>query len=362
MTYVIALYQPGLNCLIVDCRVSWEGKNGEWFGSNTSLKSGLFFPRCMFARVGSMFASRMFIKEFKESILGSKATIGQVWSHLEEFTSEYPYDEDSHFKLILSSRHSGSPQFYELDSKEGLSAFDCDANSAVTFGSGKRVLDQYVFSDLKSRMAAFIDFAAADEVATEYLKPALIVPYLMSLWLCELSLTHGSFALERNKVGGVFHFNVQSETAESGQSPALYIFSSATKSGDSEYTFHSWSFRVAHVAGCLYLQKHVPEGQAGPESKAYTETHIVADTASRLDTSHAESKNLIREIREKAGQLPYYEFAGIGAVDPALTGRFRARLANSSTRDEVWDENGIFTPQFREMIFSLFAEAGYFGA
>ena len=112
----------------------------------------------------------------------------------------------------------------------------------------------------------------------------------------------------------------------------------------------------------MYIEKHVPVDWIAPGSKAYTETHIISDSAARIDVSETDTQELIREIREKANQLPFYEFAGIGGVDPRLTGLFQAVMTNSSEKRDVWNENGILQPQFREMVLSLFAETGYFGA
>ena len=362
MTYVVALSQPGLNSTIVDTRVSWRNRDGEWHGSNSSLKSGLLFPGCMYARIGSVDGSRNFIREFKGSILWKKLSITNAWDRFVEFTEKYPYEDPLAFKLVLSSRHSGAPEFYVLDSQKGLSLLQIDDYSIATFGSGKEVLDEIVKEKIGTRIQEFLDFTLNNTDAGEYLNPHFVVPYLMSMWLCQLSLTHRSHDLEQNKVGGVFHFNMQSTTAESGQRPALYIFNLSVKTDEQEYTIHSWSFRVLHINGCLCVEKHVPEGQESPGSMAYTETQILSDSAARLDVLEIPSQNLIREIRDKVNDLPFYEFASVGGVDPRLNGRFLAVMTNSSEKRDVWDENGILQPQFKEMAFSLFSDTGFFGA
>jgi hypothetical protein len=362
MTYVVALSQPGINTLIVDTRVSWKDRDGEWHGSNTSLKSGLLFPGCMYARVGSSFGSRAFIREFKRSIMWKKPSITNVWDRFEEFARDYPYEDPLAFKLVLSSRHSGSPDFYVLDSQKGLTLVPVDHYSIATFGSGKDVLDEIVKDKIGKRIQEFLEFSLNNRDVVGSLKPHLMVPYLLSMWLCQLSLIWKKNDLESVKVGGVFHFNMQSGTSESGQRPALYIFNYATKSDIDEFSIHSWSYRIIIAKGALYLEKHVPEGQSHPGAKAYTETHIISDTAARYDASEIETKDLIDKVRARVDELPFYEFAGVAGVDPQLEGNFNASITNSSEKSDVWDDKGFFQSQFKEMIFSLFAESGYFRA
>src|SRR3990172_4955714 len=119
MTYIVGVSQLGVNAVICDTRVAWQRPSTAKRGENVVLKSGLLFPGCIYAITGNLDAARQFICKAKEYLTGRDTLVG-FWDKYHLFVKHYPFPTkaNSIFKLLLSARCSGKPEFFILDSSQ----------------------------------------------------------------------------------------------------------------------------------------------------------------------------------------------------------------------------------------------------
>ena len=351
MTYIIGFAQPGCNTIIADSRVSWQNEAGNWTGENSSLKTGLLFDGCIFGKVGNNWHSRKFIKEFKKIIYKSGNNSQQNWNVLQEFSSTYGYssNEEDQFLLLLSSRHTSMPEFYLLDSHNGINRLEGRGDCWIlTYGSGKKILDQYV-GKFSSRVREFQNYAIRNKLFPSQMSLFLSTPYFICLWLSEMSLTFEKVKLEEYKVGGVFHFISQTDSEDLGQNPAIYLFSAANRKSKEIYT---WLYRIASVAGGLYVEAHIPPKNRGKDG--YSEKHAFFDGASRLDVEIVDEEELQTELREELDELPFYFFLGFGFTDPYDRKSFGFQVSTNGKQEELLTPTGSLQQFFQERIAENF--------
>ena len=162
MTYVVGIKRDGIVAIISDSRVTFEH---EGVSNNYALKTGAVFQGCIFGRAGDAQASAKFIKAAR-GVVGSK-TPSSNWLIFQEFVKSYPVSTDQHFKLLISSRASGKPKLYELDSRCGLVEVEGDT-TWTSIGSGKELLDPIVEKCLNAAIPEGLTQEKLSEIARDY--------------------------------------------------------------------------------------------------------------------------------------------------------------------------------------------------
>lgn len=310
MTYVIGLESHGMTSIISDARVTRKGQSKSW-GENVVLKTGLLFPGCIFGRVGNAKESKEFILKTKYSLTPTN-TVEGFWHEFERIVDGYnfPKSNDAGFKLLLSTRHSGKPEFYLLDSRDGLSRLD---KSLVTFGSGKAILDDLIQRDYAMRIREITEALSGPSFQDE------LPPYLLCLWLTELSQSAQGVKIERHGVGGVFHFVFQTDKSEHTQKPSLYVLA------DAEVrlrTIYYWQYRVCFVNHWLVIDALIPPGRSPDFPRGTQDRIALLDEASLPPKEVGEwnpqelYKHLQDNIESELEQQPFYFFCGIGYTNP----------------------------------------------
>lgn len=333
VTYVIGINQLGVNAIICDTRVTWWRSNTKRGGANISLKSGLLFPGCIYAMVGDSSAARSFIINCKQYLTGKNSLVG-FWADFLDFVHTYgsKLDKTVAFYLMLSSRHSGKPEFYVFDSIEAVVR---PQGNLVTLGSGKTILDA-VIHRLVDRNSKFVE-----ELLIQHNIPQFTFPYFYCLWLNEIAQGMELSKLEEYDVGGIFHFLWQDAQGEHAQHPAVYVLSTADVK---QKTIYSWIYRVVHVEGALVVENPIINAR-----------EVMIDTAARpsLESEYRlHREELMRRIKAGADSQPYYYFCGFGFSDPKHRGDFGMHVTTKN--DFVVRKDGWIAPRYKALMRDKF--------
>jgi hypothetical protein len=111
--------------------------------------------------------------------------------------------------------------------------------------------------------------------------------------------------LNRNGVGGYFHFTGQTPEFEARQGPAVYVISESYPSGRE---IRSWIFRIAFIENALVIDCPVEQTRL-----------IIVDvcawpTFKKLDKNEREI--YFQRIINTAESEPFYYFCGFGFLNP----------------------------------------------
>lgn len=343
MTYILGLNYLGINSIISDARVT----SGSGEGYNTSLKTGLLFPGCMFGRAGNVAASRDFILAVKGA-LPTSDTLPSLWKQFEEFITFYdmPRAETNaggRFQVLLSSRCMGKPELYLLDSfNRKLSPVKGDW---VSVGSGKIALDPLVRQHYKHTIGEIT------KIIQIYPVPKQIYPHFICLWLSELTLTFEKSALEKIGVGGAFHFVYQTDNLETMQNPALYVFCDANIAAKQ---ITCWFYRVCFVQGCLVVEQVIPPHQLTDVPLGKHERQAFCDEASRPDIMDrmVNDPEFKEKMKQELNALPFYQFCGFGFTNPAFRRGFGFHFTNEGKY--VVAPDGEIADEYKALIVSHF--------
>ena len=308
MTYVVGINQFDANAIISDTHISWWRLNQKVSGQNVGLKSGYFFPGCIFAISGSLDDARTFVITCKTHLSG-RNTLPSFWARFLEFVKSYkfPKTRESCFQLLLSSRNQGILQFYILDSVQGITI--APQGKFISIGSGKPLLDTRM-QNLVSINPDIIN----QLVTVEKRFPPLTFPYLYCLWLTEMSQGTDLSLTEKYHVGGIFHFLWQNTEGEYTQNPAVYVLSEADPKNKIIY---SWIYRVAYAQGALVVDNPISNSR-----------EIITDTAARPKFELIPTNQLQLDIVKEIDSQPFYFFCGFGFANPKHRGEFGIALTN----------------------------------
>jgi len=296
VTYIAAFKNPSFTCIISDMRVTKFEENQK-LGSNTSLKTGTFFNGCIFGLCGNIERGKEFILTVKAALTKTMSP-SESWSKFNQIISCYNFhnDKDDHFQMILSTRASGTPELFKLDSIQGLTTYGFD-NGWISVGSGKQFLDKFISEQCIPEIEKF-----PDKMFENY-------PFFLCLKLTELSESFGHDYLEKLDVGGLFHFIYQTDKLEATQKPALFVLSAANLR---EKTIYLWIYRICRVYNDrgLFVDKWTPPSESGNRRFMSFNSFTWPEMPQFLDESF---KN---KIIEEVEAQPFYYFCGFGFTNP----------------------------------------------
>lgn len=316
MTLIVAFQQPGINCIISDLRVT-NSLTGE--GRNSALKTGILCNGCIYGVVGAAHFARKFIRSFKEVVRSNRLdNVSDIWDVFLNYSKNYTYDkaDSSFFYLILSERSSGKPKFHILDSKSGTVQTSPDSEymmNIVPFGSGANITSNEIQQKIGPKLGAFHQYAF-ETLGNKYEDTACITPYLVCLWLNELSLGDVRYDLEQNGVGGAFHFICQTSKDEVRQETAWYVITS-TYVKKNEIRSVAKLHKVTPLSSGVGFQTYL-------EDSLDTQESIFVDGAS--DYEHSEPtpemiENLRNELKNSSDNA---KFCGFGYSQDRFKNQF----------------------------------------
>ena len=328
MTYIIGAKYDGYATIICDSRVQSDESG---YSENTWLKSGLLFTGCSYAYSGSVYSAQEFIIEFKKQ-LHTYATIQDIWNMFLEFSSTYrfPQSHRERFRLLLSSRASGVPMFYTLDSGTGQVRAEGDF---VTLGSGRDFFDGPMRETVARR------YELVDQ-QTAKMHPA-ILPANWCLQLMERAQGLEASMLNAIGVGGYFHFSYQGPNEESRQQPTVYVLCDYIPA---KHSIATWVYRVAFCEAALVVDCPIAQRR-----------WVIFEPASWphvLTMNDQELGDLKAEIDAKVAAQPYYNICGFGSINPVS--RKRNPMVVTSKPQYVINWGGEQTPEFRTLAQAVF--------
>lgn len=359
MTLILACKDQNFHSIISDMRVT-HGTSGQ----NSAVKTGLLFRGCIFGRAGNERAGRRFITEFRETIHGERNTIDGFWQSFSSFADKYPLAQHGSFKLILSVRLSSGPAFYLLDSNEGLHSLERDDNDAWlgAIGSGARLLSKEKSSKklsaylrdfvprLKKNKEKFLKLKEKEGIDHKYFRFKYIRPFLICLWLTELSRGYEASMLEREAgVGGVFHYIHQDFQTEMPQWPSVYILGDADCQNKIIY---GEMYRVVPVEGGIYIERHKPPELQG--NTGNVEKGIYFNSVSRPGVQFVDQDTLLSQVKNSLKDKPYFYFCGFGFSDPNQRKSYGWIVSSEGTKDKIFDESGALQPIWERRIIQNF--------
>jgi hypothetical protein len=291
MTYILGIKSKDVGAIISDTMVSFE-RGEPNFGA---LKTGLLYPGCCYGAAGDEAAFRKFVTWCKRLLDDVEDKPERFWIRFQRLVNSYDFESQRQFELLLLTRHSGTPDFYTLDSNTGKLKKGGDFNS---LGSGKNILDQPM-------MKFFLEEHAAREHKLHKDRwPATYWPF----YYCQelMAVSQGDRRDELNKcgVGGVFHYVCQNSEGEYVQEAALYLIVNIFKE-KSKLTYTV--YRVLFGKMALVV-----------ENAGTNERYICIDTAMLPTLEEFNQSQLIQlqeEILSDIHQQPHYRFAGVAFAD-----------------------------------------------
>jgi hypothetical protein len=228
MTFVVGVRRLGTAAIITDSLLTDPRTGDQRF---EFLKNGILFPGCIYGVAGSWHRALDFIDTVQAKALGLSPA--DAWRVIEQVVEGYASGADGfswkdttldQFDILLSSRHSGAPELYHLDSSRRQ--LIRPGSNWYAVGLGVNVLYDVVrqFFSVKlseESIKAWANFPGRT-AASDF-------PYLLTFFLEQFSFSEfGSAALNKANTGGFFHFLTQDSTSEARQKPSLHLFAAKT--------------------------------------------------------------------------------------------------------------------------------------
>lgn len=312
MTYVCGYSWKGTNFIICDTRLTVPTRNRNEPFLDIVVKSGELFPGCIYGRSGDVKNSLEFLK-YARKRTEFIPNVSEKWDSFCDFVKDYPYPKNGRFSLIISSRITGKPVFYILDSIEGFSP--C-SEIMVSIGSGKTLLDPIVKQEI-NKFESFVN-RSRDNSDTDF------PPYISAYRICQnLTLSAksiGSHEMTRVGVGGVFHFISQNKNIENRQRPSLYAVVTFNQINGNLFL---WLYRILSVVGGLVVYYLTPplqtsaDDQTGQGSRHFywDESLIPMDV---LENNEMNEIGIILRDRsfEEIDNSEFYHYLGWGFSNP----------------------------------------------
>jgi len=338
MTYIACFRNFGLNTIISDTRVT-KDFNGQRFGVNIALKTGVLYNGCIYGLVGNSDRGREFLLAFLQTLPENSNPKGS-WSLIERFISGYnfPVSPREHFQIILSTRHSDPPDLYLLDSARGKLEYLGFEERWFSFGTGKPILDSYVGGYFIPQMK---------DIIKKQRLPFTAYPYVLCFKLTQFAQTFERSLLERYNVGGVFHCIFQVHDGDVPQSPSFYYYLSIDHKNKKIYT---WGYRVCRVKNgrgvavdILIPPKQDPNYPQGRQDRSVFFDNIVWPNMPSLSDKTFVNQ-LGAEIKSEIDSQPLYYFCGIGFSNP-LDRRAGLLLTVTGEKKYVLDSKWQILPE-----------------
>lgn len=309
MTQLIALRRAGISSIVADSLVT-QGIGRDRSYDFASIKNGILCPGIIYGVCGDAEGALKFVVDFRAQASGIVDPVDS-WKNLERFVSQYSFPQPprGRFAVLISSRHSGSPCFYCIDSyQERIVACDQDVGF---MGSEGADLD----AACSAFLGAFLNESRSAELLAKspHLRPHDI-PHFLVFFLYQQGFGDRSYDLQQIGVGGYFSYVWQDGASEGRQSTGLYLVAQAYREKRILVIHrHRIAFDFDPLLGELMVVTEKPHGQPAA-------WYVLIQNMTDNTVSVAETK-LLDEIIARHSCAPPYDvlLAGSGS---ALGGRY----------------------------------------
>jgi hypothetical protein len=307
VTYVIGIKRFNTTAILVDSNFSTVDADGNLRPNDNPeealMKNGVLYPGCIYGYSGNVIRAEQCIEKIRINVANAVG-LQAKWEALERtvYLYQFPAGERQQFDLVLSSRHTGTPELFVIDSTtEQLHRVEDDI---CALGSGKKIMDQMVAPLCATQLSP--DRLIANE-ARDALHGGtfsrLDYPYLLSFFFHQsLYGSHGE-RLFADHVGGFVHFIRQDGESEERQKPSLYVLA---------FEDPKTHARTLHRTRLAFDDEWIPDTLVICD-KAYEQR---AQWAVSLDyhARSAKTAQLKALVRKHQNAVPYY-FMAAGVID-----------------------------------------------
>lgn len=225
VTFVVGIKRFGTAAIIADSLLTSLDKAPN----PGAIKSGVLFPGCIFGICGAWEKARGCIRAIQAQC--AQGTPSERFEELDRLIVRYqfPIDNRYPFEILLSSRHTGTPEFYLIDSENR--SLQHVPRSFITLGEGKKLLDNML--TVYSQTSGSVEhLQRIRRQATEAGHPILDEDFA-HLYAFQLyqSMVGAGGELARVRTGGYVHFVFQDSLGERRQRPRVYMVGQCDENG-----------------------------------------------------------------------------------------------------------------------------------
>ena len=309
MTYVIGIKRFDTTAILVDSALSLRDAAGKLYPHPEleGFKNGVLYPGCIYGFAGNLERAAQFMQKMR-TVVATETGLLEKWEALEAAVRIYPFahGENQQFDALLSSRHSGAPELFVVDSAdEELRRVDADMH---TLGSGADFLDVQRVLPFARDILAPDQLIAMERAVQPFTR--LDYPYMLAFLIHASCYGEDGRQLCQAGVGGIVHFIRQDSCSEERQKPSLYVLASPDPAtGGGMLTRRRIALDSHELIPQLLVvgDKHYGE----PPDWAVAIGTDIEDTSIPLTTAQAiVNATIDRHQRDR----PYY-FMGAGVID-----------------------------------------------
>jgi hypothetical protein len=308
MTYVVGIKRFNTTAILVDSNFSTVDANGNLRPNENPeealMKNGVLYPGCIYGYSGNVIRAEQCIQKLRINV-ATAVGLQAKWEALERtvYLYQFPVGDREQFDLVLSSRHTGTPELFVINSTtEQLHRVE---DGICALGSGKKIMDQMVgplcATQLSTGRLIAIEESNAANGGTF---SRLDYPYLLSFFFHQcLYGSHGE-RLFADHVGGFVHFIRQDGESEERQKPSLYVLA---------FEDPQTHARTLHRTRIAFDDERIPETLVICD-KAYEQPAQWAVSLDNHSAATATTAELQALVRKHQNAVPYY-FMAAGVID-----------------------------------------------
>lgn len=218
MTFILVHNQSRSSAILADSMLTTEHFAGDDADRHVGVKNGILLPGTIFGLTGNFQEGMRFVIRCRERARSCKDPTQNFAVICDTAKNNFIVSPGCNFQLAISSRHSGEPKHYLIDSKLMDVA---EAPSTLELGMGIRELGDIAEAALHT-MISEESMAALAETNRRFSQD--LWPYLLCFFLNQNSFGSRSKDVQKSRTGGIIHFVQQTADAEYRQKLTMFVF------------------------------------------------------------------------------------------------------------------------------------------
>jgi hypothetical protein len=217
MTYILTHNQNGSTAIFADSMLTGKPLDSDDPVRDFGVKNGIVIPGCIYGLSGDFHEATRFVLLCREKAGDCTDPTINFETIQRTAKSGFTVSPGCSFKMALSSRHSGNPQHYRLDSRTMQIT---EVHDTFELGSGTPALNPVSVAALSTMVSPAAIELLADGSSTVTVDDW---PYLLCFFLHQNSFGSREYDLLNVDAGGTIHFVQQTPTAEFRQKTSMYV-------------------------------------------------------------------------------------------------------------------------------------------